>query len=87
MKKGILRAFFVGGILLLVGCLNEPESTESTGKDGNIKVEYLFEKDGIKIYRFYDNGLYHYFTSNGETMTEQSTGKSTYEERIKSNYQ
>lgn len=67
----------VGG--LLSGCYREPQSTETLGN--NIKVEFLFEKDGIKVYRFYD-GNYHYFTSRGETMTSQSSGKTTYEENI-----
>lgn len=72
--------------IALVGCYNEPMSTEHTGKDDKFQIEYLFEKDGLKVYRFYDGGLYHYFTTGGETMTEQSSGKTTYEERIKTKY-
>jgi hypothetical protein len=85
MKRGILRALAVGVILLVVGCFNEPQSVELTGKDYKFQIEYLFEKDGIKMYRFYDGGNYHYFTTNGETMTEQRAGKTTYDERIKTN--
>lgn len=65
---------------LLIGCVNEPQSTSITGN--GFKVEYLFEKDGIKVYRFYDGGKYHYFTTRGETMTTQPNGKSNYEENI-----
>ena len=36
----------VGG--LLSGCYRESQSSETLGK--NIKVEFLFEKDGIKVY-------------------------------------
>lgn len=65
---------------LLIGCVNEPQSTSVTGN--GFKVEYLFEKDGIKVYRFNDGGKYHYFTTRGETMTTQPNGKSNYEENI-----
>ncbi len=67
----------VGG--LLSGCNKDPQSTETLGK--GFKVEFLFEKDGIKVYRFMD-GNYHYFTSRGETMTTQYSGKTTSEENI-----
>lgn len=84
-----LVGIFIGGIILfslmLSGCLNEPQSVEHIGKDDKFQIEYLFEKDGIKMYRFYDGGNYHYFTTGGETMTEQSSGKTTYEERISNN--
>lgn len=72
-------------LLGLSGCYYDPQSIEHTGKDDKFQIEYLFEKDGIKMYRFYDGGLYHYFTTNGQTMTEQTSGKTTYEEQISSN--
>jgi hypothetical protein len=71
-------------LLGLTGCLNEPQSIEHTGKDDKFQVEYLFEKDGIKVYRFYDGGYSHYFTTGGETTTWQQSGKTSYEERIPS---
>lgn len=64
----------VGG--LLSGCIKESQSSETLGKD--FQVEFLFEKDGIKVYRFMDGGNYHYFTSRGETIR----GKTRYEENI-----
>ena len=84
--KELLKLFlgaFILGSLMLSGCLGEPQSIENTGKNGDFHIEYLFEKDGIKMYRFYDGGRLHYFTTSGETMTEQSVGETTYEERIK----
>lgn len=69
-------------ITSLFGCYNEPQSIEHTGKDDKFQIEYLFEKDGIKVYRFHDGGEYHYFTTNGETMSNQTEGKVTHEERI-----
>jgi hypothetical protein len=80
------KILFLLMITTMVGCLNEPQSTEHTGKDTKFEVEFLFEKDSIKMYRFYDGGRFHYFTTGGETMTEQVVGKTTYEERIKTKY-
>ena len=77
MKKLI---FAFGIALSLTSCRKEAQSTSTEGN--NIKVEFLFEKDGIKVYRFYDALNYHYFTSRGETMTTQSSGKTQYEENL-----
>ena len=70
--------------LLLTSCINEPMSVEHTGKNDEFSVEYLFEKDGIKVYRFYD-GRYHYFTTGGTTMSTYTSGKQTYTEEIPRN--
>ena len=72
MKKIILALVITIG---LSSCYKEAQSTEQTGN--GFKVEFLFEKDGIKVYRFFDGGDYHYFTSKGETMTTQQRGKIT----------
>jgi hypothetical protein len=68
--------------LLLTSCANDPISSEHVGKNDAFKVEYLFEKDGIKIYRFLDNGRYHYFTTGGTTMSTYHSNKQTYTEDI-----
>jgi len=80
------KILFVILTITMIGCFNEPQSVEHMGKDFEFQVEYLFEKDGIKMYRFYDGGHSHYFTTQGETMTTQQNGKTTYEERIKTKY-
>jgi len=78
MKKIIVA---LGITLLMTSCLNEAQSKSHEGIE--FEVEFLFEKDGVKMYRFYDNGRYHYYTDRGETMTSQSEGKyGTYEENI-----
>lgn len=81
-----LLGMFLGALILATfmfsGCINEPQSVEHMGKDSKFEVEYLFEKDGIKMYRFYDCGHYHYFTTGGQTITEQQNGDTKYEERI-----
>lgn len=70
------------GAIIFGACTNEPMSKEKLGKDDAIEVEFLFEKDGIKMYRFYDAGHLHYFTTRGETISVQTTGKQTYSENI-----
>ena len=80
MKKLLLTAIIIA---TMTGCFNEPQSIELTGKDNKFQVEFLFEKDGIKMYRFMDGSHYHYFTSNGQTISTQTSGKTTYEEIIK----
>lgn len=75
------RVLLAGIIMMCISsCKNKPQSTTTEGF--GIQVEYLFEKDGIKVYRFHDEGHAHYFTSRGETMSNQSQGKSTYQENI-----
>ena len=77
MKKVVLVLVLGSSI---VSCRNKPISTSKEGID--VKVEFLFEKDGVKVYRFYD-GNTHYFTTNGETITSRTSGKTHYEENIK----
>jgi hypothetical protein len=72
------------GAMIFGACINEPISKERIGKDDGFEVEYLFDKDGVKVYRFFDNGHYHYFTTKGETISTQTAGKTTYSENIKS---
>jgi len=64
-------------LLLLIpamaaGCATQIPLTE--GKSQNNKtyeVDYLFEHDGCKVYRFYDKGNYVYFTNcRGEAIVK-----------------
>lgn len=77
--RNILGLLLVG--VLLTGCYKDSQSSTKEGK--GFDVEFLFEKDGIKVYRFFD-GRYHYFTTSGETMTIQHSGKTEYDENIES---
>jgi hypothetical protein len=61
--------------MIFGACINEPISKERIGKDDGFEV---------KVYRFFDNGHYHYFTTKGETISTQTAGKTTYSENIKS---
>jgi len=87
MKKtlAIYIALIMVGAIIFGACTNEPISKERIGKDDGFEVEYLFDKDGVKVYRFWDNGHYHYFTTKGETISVQRVDKNTtYKENIKS---
>lgn len=76
MKKIV---FLIAIGFLLTSCYKDAISTDTKG---DFKVEFLFEKDGIKMYRFRDGGRYHYFTDRGETISTQYNNKSTREENI-----
>jgi hypothetical protein len=78
MKKLLLAAAIVA---VFTGCLSDPQTTTVEGN--GVKVDLLFEHNGIKMYRFLDGGYYHYFTDRGETITTQQSGKTYYEETIK----
>lgn len=78
MKKTLI---LVAIILTLSSCMGDGIESTQTNND-EYKVTYLFEKDGIKVYRFYDGMGHHYFTSKGETITTQGTHKSHHEENI-----
>ena len=78
MKKLLLAAAIIAAF---TGCYTDPQSAKIEGN--GIKVEFLFEHNGIKMYRFCDGGHMHYFTNRGETITTQPAGKNYYEERIK----
>ena len=80
MKK-IISALII--LVAFSGCYEKSISSTKEGK--GVEVELLFEKDGIKVYRFMDGGHCHYFTDRGETMTTQSHDKSTKEENISNN--
>ncbi len=47
-----------------------PISTTTPKNNRTYMVQYLFEQDGCKVYRFYDNGHYVYFTNcNGDVTS------------------
>lgn len=68
MKKIILIALAT----ILISC---EKAAQSTKESGNYKVEFLFEVDGCKIYRFYD-GRTVYFSDCRGKIDEEHTVKS-----------
>lgn len=71
MKTTILIAF----LLILVGCHKE---SQTTVQSGNFQVEFLFEHDGCKVYRFVDGRTVYYSDCRGTLNSSYSSGKSTY---------
>lgn len=71
--------------LLLIPALascaaGEPLVTAPSQNNVTYTVEYLFEHEGCKVYRFYDKGNYVYFTNcNGEAiaMTDSTATRNT----------
>lgn len=71
MKKFLL----VFAVILFAGCAKEAKETVKAD-NANFSVELLFEVDGCKMYRFYDNGRYRYFSNcKGSTQWSESCGK------------
>lgn len=55
---------------------NVPLTSKSSDNNKSYTVDYLFEHDGCKVYRFVDNGHYVYFTncrSDVTAITSDST--------------
>jgi hypothetical protein len=72
-------------VVLFSSCMGDGIERTSTNND-EYKVTYLFEKDGVKVYRFHDGLETHYFTTLGETITTQGSSKNHYEENITTKY-
>ena len=76
-----MKSIFLLTFLLLCGCAKDPISSNRT-QNKDFIVEFLFEYEGIRVYRFYDNGRYHWFTSKGEIMHKIMVDKCNYDETI-----
>ena len=58
--------------------IQHPVSTEPAHNNQQYVVDYLFEHDGCKIYRFSDNGHDVYFTNcQGETVAKKDSASVT----------
>ena len=58
-------------VFFLISCEKNALTSQKTSNT-EFSVDFLFEVDGIKVYRFYDGGRAHYFTSKGEAITTQT---------------
>lgn len=65
MKKKMIFGFVA---LALAGCLKDPIKTEQ--KENGFSIDFLFEHEGIKMYRFRDGGTSYYFTNSGQVITD-----------------
>ena len=69
MKKTLQR--FLPLLFLIIGACktNMPISTVVPDNNTTFQVDYLFELDGCKIYRFYDQGRWVYFSKCDNSMS------------------
>jgi hypothetical protein len=66
----MMRCLFVL-LVLLAGCQGPAQKTEI--KNG-YTVEFLFEQDGCKVYRFEDAGTHYFVTRSGMTISHRRSG-------------
>lgn len=50
-------------VLLFSGCANKPVEGDLPTNNTNVPVDLLFERDGCRMYRFFDAGHYRYFVT------------------------
>jgi hypothetical protein len=62
-------------ILSLSSCLvQQPVTSQTAVNNQDYKVDYLFEHDGCKVYRFADRGYNVYFTNcNGNAIAKSDS--------------
>jgi len=71
MKQILLAMVFI----TLVGCKKDAQQINQT-TNSEFKVDFLFENDGCKVYRFMDAGNYVYYTDcTGKISYEYTSGK------------
>lgn len=69
---------------VLSGCVKKGTCTPVSGSTSgsNFNLEFLFEADGVKVYRFQDGQRYVYFTNTkGEVSSNHNEGKVTVEDQ------
>jgi hypothetical protein len=68
MKRNVLPLLAILSCSCTVG---EPLVREKANNNETYKVDYLFEHEGCKVYRFYDRGDRVYFTNcKGEAILQ-----------------
>ena len=76
-----MKLIFIVPILFLVGCTVKPLKTNQT-ENKEITIDFLFEYEGIKMYRFSDGGYYRYFTNKGACQWSETHGKHSIPQEI-----
>jgi hypothetical protein len=79
MKSTVLLAATAFALLFSAGCRTEPVSV-SASSNPLVEVALLFEHDGVRVYRFYDEGRPRYYAvprsaSWASVSDAQSCGK------------
>lgn len=69
MKTTIKLSILAIAFLMSSCWAGVPLTSKSSDNNKTYTVDYLFEHDGCKVYRFYDNGAYVYFTNCNSDIT------------------
>ena len=71
MKTIIKTAVLIAVITLIFSCkiIQKPVSSTAPNDNQTYQVDYLFEHEGCKVYRFVDRGNYVYFTNRDSEIT------------------
>lgn len=80
--KNIIYLLFVA--IFFSNCYGQAQQTIQSG---DFQVDFLFEKDGCKIYRFSDGGRYIYWSNcEGRMQNDytQTTGKTSHTVHVES---
>lgn len=79
--KAMIKLFFLLFVFMgVTSCFTAiPLEKKRSENNDTYTISYLFEHDGCKVYRFYDNGNYVYFTTRGDvtSIKNDSTHKRT----------
>lgn len=79
----ILSVLVIGG--LVTGCTRRGQSVTVSNSQDNFHVQFLFEVDGVKLYRFKDRARRHYFAVAPDRLSvdnQIAQGKSSRPDRI-----
>lgn len=80
----LLLVAAVAFLSLVSSCREEPIKTERTEVNG-IKLDLLFEKDGCKVYRFYDGQAVYWSDCRGNIEYDYKSGKAAYKQQTLNN--
>lgn len=84
MKIRFYLFFLIVAAGLLSACtFQEPISYRPAENNADYHVSYLFEHDGCKVYRFYDEGRYVYFTNVNSDVTVIPNDSTVYTNTIR----
>lgn len=56
-------------LIFVFKVLGIPLRYEPSDNNDSYTIQYLFQHDGVKVYRFYDKGNYVYFTTRGDVTS------------------
>lgn len=74
MKKIIFLFTFIFS-MFLSSCEKTGSPVQTDGAKHDFDVQFLFEVEGVKVYRFFDAGDYIYFTNTSGTTSYMTGSK------------